>query len=347
MKVILFTPRMYSLTEMLKDGFEANGWEVKIADYRDMLPKCYSDFYERTVGLPNRLTKYWKPKYYSEINKKYLDYFNIENPDMVLIYNNQFFFPETLKKMRRNCKIVFYLGDNPLWSRTFDYNLQILQYSDYTISPDSYWTKELSSMGIPNIINDFIGYSNKVFFIASKIPDQIYSKYESDVIFIGSNYVDASGYKRALFMSKFEGFKFKIFGDRSWNRWLQYFPELLKNYHLINSRITNSELNYAINSAKIYVIDQNTGIINGIHNRVFEVIGAGCLPVVEWRKDIDRYFYGEIPTIKNYEESSEVINKYLNDETLRMKTIEILKKIVDDNYRPDLFVKRVVQKTTE
>ena len=35
-----------------------------------------------------------------------------------------------------------------------------------------------------------------------------------------------------------------------------------------------------------------TGIINGIHLRVFEAIGAGTLPLVEWREDIDDVFGG-------------------------------------------------------
>ena len=342
MKVILFVPKMYSLSELLKVGFESNGWVVKIADYKDMVPNIVSAFYDRTVGLPNKISKYWKPKYYKEINKRYIDFVGVENPDMILIYNNQFFFPETLNIIRQNCKIVFYLGDNPLWSNTFDYNLQILQYADYTISPDSHWTNELSSIGMPNIYNDFIGCSDEVFFKTKVIPTNIYKKYKSDIIFVGSNYSDASGYKRALFMSKFVDFDFKIFGNGSWKRWLKHFPELNESFNYLETRISDAELNYAINSAKIYVIDQNTGIVNGIHNRVFEVIGAGCLPIVEWRKDLDTHFDANLPTIKNYEETEIVVRKFLNNESLRLETVNSLRLKMEENFNPKIFVKRII-----
>ena len=100
MKVILFVPQNYSLAEMLKDGFEANGWEAKIADYQSILPHWYNRFYERTVGFPNRITKHWKPRYFKAINKAYLNLIEVENPDIVLIYNNQFFLPETIEKIK-------------------------------------------------------------------------------------------------------------------------------------------------------------------------------------------------------------------------------------------------------
>ena len=344
MKVILFIPKMYSLAEMLFDGFEANGWEVKIADYKEMLPKQVSIFYERTVGLPNRITKYWKPSYYKEINKRYLDFIETENPDMILIYNNQYFFPETIKKIKKNSKVVFYLGDNPLWSKTFDHNLEILKYSDCTLSPDSYWMQELSSIGMPNVICDYIGYSSKTFSPVNKIPEKLKSKYQSDLLFIGRNYDDSSGYKRTLFMSSFEGFNFKIFGGKEWYRWLQYFPKLINNFRLLNSRITNEELNIAINCCKIYPIDQNTGIINGIHARLFEVIGSGTLPIIEWRKDIETFFEGLVPTSKNYNLNSALASKYLDDEDLRIETITKLKLLIDNNYTPKLFVNRFLDR---
>ncbi len=344
MKALIFAPKKYSISSLLIIGFEKNGWNSEIVDIDSITQAFYSFLYNKTIGLPKFITGKFHKFYYKKINSRYLKIVSSQKPELIVIYNNQFFFPETIKQIKQTCKIVFYLGDNPLWSNTFDYNLQILQYSDYTISPDSHWTNELTSIGMPNIYNDYIGYSEKMFFKTKKIPDNIYKKYKSDLIFIGSNYTDASGFKRALFMNNFKDFNFKIFGNKSWNRWLKFFPELYKNFNHLENRISNTELNYAINSAKIYIIDQNTGIINGIHNRVFEVIGAGCLPVVEWRKDLDTHFNFKIPTIKNYEHSKKVISKYLNNESLRKKTINTLRTTMEENFNPELFVKRLVNK---
>lgn len=342
MKVILFIPRMYSLADMLTNGFEKNGCEVKVADYQSMMPKWYNKIYDKTVGFPNRILKHFKPNYYESINDRYLDFILKEKPDLILIYNNQFFLPKTLEKIKNNCQIVFYLGDNPLWSKTFDYNLEILKYSDLTISPDSYWMNELSSIGMPNIVCDFIGYSSKIFFPVAKISDKMKLKYQSDLLFIGRNYSDSSGFKRLLFLNSFEGLNLKIFGGEEWSKWLPSFSNLIMRFNLLESRISNEELNIAINCCKIYPIDQNTGIVNGIHARVFEVIGAGSLPVMEWRKDIDAVFGDLLPVIKNYNDSINIVKPYLLNERLRIETIKKLKLHMDSNYTPEKYTERLL-----
>src|SRR4030042_648123 len=343
MKALLFVPRVYSLAEMLQDGFEANGWEAKIADYQNLLPHWSSRFYERTSGLPNKITRFWKLGYFKAINKIYIDLIATEKPDLLLIYNNQFFNPETLEKIKKKCKIAFFLGDNPLWSKTFDYNLEILKFSDYTIVPDSHWQYELSSIGMPNITCDHIGYSSKRFYPVINIPEELKEKYSSDILFIGRNYRNSSGYNRTVFLNSFVGMDFKIFGTKEWNRWLPKFPELRMHFNLMQSRISNEELNIAINCCKIYPIDQHTGIINGIHMRVFEVIGAGVLPVMEWRKDIDTVFDGLLPVIKEYKMASEIVKHYIDDDLLRITSIKDIKRHIDNYYTPQLYIKRLIE----
>lgn len=342
MKVLLFVPQFYSLAEMLKDGFEANGWEAQIVDYVNLLPHWQNRLYERTAGLPNRVTKYWKPEYFRAINKRYLELVNSEKPELILIYNNQYFFPETIAKIKEKCKVVFFLGDNPLWSSTFVYNLEILKYSDFTVCPDTHWQFELTSIGMPNVVCDHIGYSSKLFFQCSNIPKDIQEKYKSNILFIGRNYADASGYKRSLFLNSFAGKNMKVFGTKDWLKWFPQFPELANHFHLMEGRISNTELNQAINCCKVYPVDQNTGIINGIHLRVFEIIGAGVLPVVEWRKDIDTIFGGILPTVKSYGEVGDLVDFYLDHEAERIETVERLRNHLKNSYTPALYVNRLI-----
>lgn len=344
MRALLFFPQAYSITDMLKDGFDGNGWEAIVADYQCLLSHRFNRLYEKTAGLPNRLTKYWKPAYYNLINEKYLELFTYIKPQVVVIYNNQYFFPETIEKIEKYSKIVFILGDNPLWSTTFDYNLAILKTADLVISADSHWQYELSSIGIPNVICDYIGYSSKRFFPTNKNKDQIKSKYSSDILFIGRNYKDASGYKRSLFFNSFAGMNLKIFGSREWLRWLPYFPDLEPHFNLQIKRVSHQELNDAMNCTKVYPIDHNTGIVNGIHLRVFEVIGAGTLPIVEWRKDLDMVFKKLLPVIKKYNEASEVTEYFLANEQIRKDTVGALRAHVAENYTPMLYVKRLIDR---
>ncbi|MCF6296418.1 MAG: glycosyltransferase [Flavobacteriaceae bacterium] len=341
MKALLFIPKQYSLSEMILDGFNANGVEAQIIDYTDFFSPFIKRVYTKTHGF-RKIAKYSEPAYYDFINTKYIEIINKEKPDIVYIYNNQFFFPDTLKKIKSKCKIVFFLGDHPLLSHTFDYNLDILQYSSYTISPDSHWKYELDSMGIPNVVCDQVGSSNKLFFQTSNISKEIKNKYESDLLFVGRNYSDSSGYKRTLFFNSFKDNDLKIFGNENWYKWFNFFPELEKNFILRNNRISHEELNLAINCTKVLPIDQNPGLINGIHLRVFEAIGAGTLPIMEWRKDIDLVFQGLLPVIKKYEEAQETVQLYLDDESLRIETINKLRQFVNNNYTPELLVKRLI-----
>jgi hypothetical protein len=344
MKVLLFIPQIYSLSEMLQEGFEANGWTSIIADYQKMITHNVNRFYEKTSGLPNRMTKYWKQVYFNLINKKYIEYCEQEKPDLLLIYNNQFFFPDTINKLKKYSKIAFILGDNPLWSKTFDHNLSILKYADLVLSPDTHWQFELTMVGISNVFCDYIGYSKKHFFAVSLIPEELKKKYESDLLFIGRNYPGSSGFKRTMFLNSFAGMNLKVFGTREWERWLPYFPLLKPHFYATQGRISTEELNFAINCTKIYPIDQNPGIINGLHLRIFESIGSGALPVVEWRKDIDEVFGGLLPVIKKYSEAKEIVNYFLDSDDLRKNTIEALRKHIETKYTPKYYVKRLLER---
>lgn len=342
MKVLLFMPKSYSLAEMLFNGFSENGWDVKIIDYKELLSKWRNRLYERTSGLPNRITKYWKPEYYKEINRQYVALVKAEKPDLVFIYNNQFVFPETLEKISKESKIAFFLGDNPLYSNTFDFNLSILKYSDYTISPDSHWTQELIAIGMPNIFTEQIGYSSKIFYKTDGIPNDLKEKYASDLLFIGSNYGSSAGYKRTMFYDSVRDYGLKIFGTNEWLKWLSYFPDLENCFTLLKSRVSNEELNYAINCTKIYPIDQNPWLINGIHVRVFETIGANALPIVEWRPDLDTFFNGHIPSVQKYSDLAKTVEYYLDHEKERVELVSFLRDYVSQKYTPTILVKKML-----
>jgi hypothetical protein len=344
MKALLFVPEVYSLAEMLSDGFHDNGWEAKVIDYKTVISHRINKLYEKTSGLPRKLTKYWKAQYYKLINKRYQEIFNEEKPEIVLIYNNQFIYPETISQFKRRAKVVFLLGDNPLWSNTFDFNLAILKYADLVLCPDSHWQFELSLVGIPNVVCDYIGYSKRFFFPVPVIAEDLKKIYDCDLLFIGRNYSGSSGYKRAMFLDSLTGLNLKVFGTKEWEHWLPYFPSLKPHFNATKSRISQEELNFAINCAKICPIDQNTGIINGLHLRIFESIGSGTLPIVEWRRDIDEVFGGLLPVIKRYSEAKEIANYYLQSDVLRRSTIETLRNHIETKYTPKCYVKRILDR---
>jgi len=342
MNALLLIPKKYSIANMLKRGFKDNGWTAKSIDFRDIVNNRRNFFYDKTAGLPNKINKKWKENYIRKINKEYITIFKKENPDIVFIYNNQFILPETLRLMKKKSKIVFFLGDNPLFTDTFKFNLDILKYSNYTICPDSYWKEQLSRIGIENIIIDYIGYDDEIFFSTVDIPIKIRNKYNSDALFIGEPHKGASAFKRASFYNSINIENFKLFGQKGWFGILNTFPLLKTKFNLLEKRVSDIELNYAMNCTKIFPIEQNRSIINGIHLRVFESIGAGTLPIVEWRKDLDTLFGKLIPTVKNYDELNHKIIYFIQNESERKNTITQLRHIIKTNYNPQKLVERII-----
>lgn len=342
MKALVLSMKRYSLTNLIKDGLEQNLVKVKVVDFNEMLPALYNLAYNKSTGFPNNKTRRFRQWYYNQINKTYLKIFELEKPDLVVIYNNQFVNYETISYISRKAKIFFYLGDNPLYSNTFDDNLAILTKSNFTLVPDTHWLFELHSIGMPNLMHDFIGYSENIFYKTNNINQLLKEKYQSNLLFIGRSYPDAAGYKRALFCNSIAKNGLKLFGPDSWRKWFYYFPELQTNFHLQNGRISDEELNLAFNCTKICPIDQNPGLINGIHIRAFETIGSGTLPVMEWRKDIDIVFKDKLPHFKSYSEANEIIEYYLHNDSVRNNKVNELSKHVLMNYTPKLLMSRAL-----
>lgn len=315
-------------------------FDAKIVDYYSFYHPKVNYLLDKTAGLPEKITTFYKPRYIEAINKKYLSIIESEKPDLIIIYNNQFFLPSTLKSIHGKTKIVFILGDNPLYSATSDYNLAILYHADLIISPDSFWTEQLNKLGLSRMVNDFVGFNPHENF--SFTPDNATKKtYGSDLVFIGRNYRDGSGYKRTLFYSKFASLDFKIFGNHEWLRWLEFFPELKPNFILKERAFSLQEINKVINCAKIYPVENNPGMFNGIHLRVFECIGSGVLPLPEWSLDLDTAFNKMVPSIKNYHEANEIARYYLDHDLERLELIGKLRKHLTENYLPSHFVSRL------
>lgn len=342
MKALLFVPKIYSIAEMLKCGFKENGCEAKIVDILDIMPRILNNIYVKTAGLPDKIVGKWKRNYYSKLNNNYILEYKKYEPDIVLIYNNQFVYPDTLKFFKRNSKIAFFLGDNPLFSATFKYNLEILKYSDYTICPDSYWRDQLISIGVDSAVLDYIGYDRKIFYKVEKVPNAVFEKFKSDALFIGNGYNGARGYKRSAFYNAISIDSFKLFGNSVWLKTIDDFPELKKHFYLLLNRISNEELNYAINSTKVFPVEQNSGIINGIHMRIFESIGSGVLPIAEWRIDLDNIFGPNLPVIKKYSSINDIIKYYIKNENERIETTKYLQKIVENDYQPEKMIQRLI-----
>jgi hypothetical protein len=346
MKVLLFIPEKYTIAGTLIQGFTALGYEVISIDYREYYAEWVSKIKRRTSKLNNKLKENIDDLYIKKINNKHLEKYLSHDPvDIVLIYNHELFLPETIRKIKHRSKVIFYLADSPYYSPGNDYSLTILKDADLIASPDTFWNKQISSLGFKNVIFSILGY-DKVKNYKYKPTKEEYGKYSNDVVFIGTNYKSSWGYKRAHFLNQFSDLDLKIYAHGpSWKTWRNQFPVLEKSIEFRTGRMSYVELNTILNCCKIYPVDANPGLLNGLHIRIFDCIASGILPVIEYREDLNTVFNGlEIPVIKNYKYAKRIANYYLKDENKRVNVIKSLKEFIEDKYSPEKSIKHLISK---
>lgn len=344
MKIVLISLKAYTLTSLVVQGFESLGWSVIVID-----PNDYSSrFQKRRTRLYSRLpVKYFGKalsKIQANLNSKYLEIIEKEKPELVIAYNDMQLLPETAIKIKETSKLVFYLGDSPYFVHKRSYNLPTFLQADYIFAPDTFWIEQLKVIGIKNIDYLLWGYSKKTNFI-TEITEDEKKQFANDVVYVGRNYHDTWGYKKALLFSKLTEFDLRIYGDSSWVKWFSYFPQLKNKVVLRKKPLTFNEVNCVYNCSKITVVDGNPGILNGIHLRVLESIGSGILPIVEYRKDIPLIFGSiKIPVINDYSEVADVVKYYLENENERKILSNSLLQYVNANYTPEIAAKYILQK---
>jgi hypothetical protein len=214
--------------------------------------------------------------------------------------------------------------------------------ADWIFAPDSHWIEQLKMLGIKNIKFEVLGWDQQTYYTLD--PDEEDRlKYASDLVFIGNSYVINWGFKRALFLSQFEHLDLKIYGTHHWFRWLEYFPGLKDHFVQIAKPISLDKVNLISNCCKIYPVDANPGILNGIHARIFDCIGSGILPLPEYRKDLDLVFNGvALPAIHNYNQGKEIAEYYLKRDDERKNLIKSLLAEVRTNYTPSIACSRIL-----
>ncbi|MBN1186725.1 MAG: glycosyltransferase [Bacteroidales bacterium] len=298
---------------------------------------------------PDIIRRKWERYLLKKINEWYLIQFINQKPDLVFIYNNAFVLPETLIWLkRRNVRIVFFLGDNPLFTHTSRYNLAILDYADAIFVPDTFWEKQLKKTGLSRVYYLMLPLPDEDYYPVSPetIDKEFKEHYRADIFYIGMGYNDSWGYKKAKFLSYFTNYDLKLYGNKAWRRWFQFFPELERFYTETNKYIPTSDLNKIYNLTKIIPVDGNPGIFNGIHLRTLEALAAGALPLMEYNMDMNIVFEGveELPVVKDFREIPDKAVLFLNDEKLRIKTVDEMKMSFLSKYSLKATADTILQK---
>lgn len=332
-KALLLCPAHYSLANSLKSILDLIAGEVIHTDIRSVINKSDLRINSQMFRFPHPVRKQWESYFLSKINRQVLDLVYNYSPDLVLIYNSQYLTPETCRDIRRRSKLVFFLGDSPFYTPQNNYYLSCLTHADLILSPDTYWTEQLTTVGLSGTLYFIPGVDKKSYFRID--GEEKKREEETDVLYVGSCYLNSWGYKKALLMNSFTGFNFRLYGNSAWRRWFTFFPALERVY-TESGFIAQDRLNGMYNRTRIIPVDGNPGIINGVHLRMFEALAAGALPLIEYRKDVDstifRDFKDDLPVIRDYSKAADIASYYLKHDRERVALVSAMNSFLDREY---------------
>ncbi|MGC9375622.1 MAG: glycosyltransferase family protein [Bacteroidales bacterium] len=343
MKAYILISQKYSFAKTFEQIFRKTGFETRSLDYRSQISPIKSKINTQIFRLPHRYRQKWNNYFLKKINNWYIKQFRETKPDLLFIYNNEMLLPETLLWLKKQkTKIVFFLGDNPLYTHTNSYNLTILQYADLILVPDTFWEFQIKKMGIDNAIHFLTPLPTDEYHPVESANTK---KYEKDVFYLGMSYKDSWGYKKARFLSYFTEFDLKIIGNDAWERWFKFYPELKSKFELQKGFMPTKELNQRYNAAKIIPVDGNPGIFNGIHARVTEALAAGTLPLMEYNNDMDFIFEGvnDLPAVKDYRQIPEMAKWYIEHNQARKAKVEEMTKVYEEKYNMERVINTITK----
>jgi spore maturation protein CgeB len=344
-KTMLLCPPKYSLKSVFENILINISSEVIYFDVLNYVSDFETKLNTQIFRFPNKIKSKWTTHYQQKINSRLLLDFQLQNPELVFVYNSEMLLPSTISKMKKTAKVIFFLGDSPFYTFTNNYFLTVLNMADLVLTPDSFWLQQLLTVGISNSFLFYPGMDDSSY---NKNPEQELLKTvkETDIIYCGMSYPNSWGYKKAMLLSKFTSLNFTFYGDRNWQRWFPFFPEL-RNSFQESGYIATPLLNAMFNKAKLMPVDGNPGVLNGVHLRLFEALSAGVLPLIEYRKDVDEILFKgiktELPLIKSYKSALSVAERYLSNDTLRSECIHEMKSHLAENYSHSKNAERIVE----
>jgi hypothetical protein len=348
-KTLLLCPQRYSINNLLFSILTTMSETVEVFDINASLGSQSLWLNDQAFRLPGRIRSKWEKYFQRTANASLLKKVDEFHPDLVFVYNSEFLLPETCSRIKKSSKLIFYLGDSPFYTPHNNYFLTCLTYADLLLSPDSFWISQLNTLGLDRTMHFIPGIDEKEYFRVDDklIPDHIR---HNEILYVGACYINSWGFKKAMLMSKFTDFDFKIYGNKAWSRWFDFFPELKPSF-VESGFLETGHVNLMFNRTKIIPVDGNPAIINGVHLRLMEALGSGALPLIEYRHDVDKLIFQgsgvDLPFIRNYDEAKDHAGYWLCHENERIQTVEAMRSFVLQNYSPEMNATRLAEKLSE
>lgn len=342
-KSLLLCTEKYSLYSSLLNILTLLSEEARGFDIRKLLNPLSLKVQTQMFRFPHKIRSGWETMILSQANTEFLREIRLYKPDLVFVYNSEYLIPETCTEIRKTARLVFFMGDSPFYTPMNPYYLSCLTYADLILCPDTFWIGQLNVMGINRTAYFVTGIDTSSYYV---INDQMttHNFENADILYSGSCYNNSWGFKKAMLMSQFTGFNFRLYGDRSWKKWFSFFPEL-QTHFTETGFITTERLNMMFNGSKLMPVDGNPAILNGFHLRLFEALGSGVLPLVEYRKDVEEILFNDssemVPLIKDYSQAGDLAGYYIKNNAERAGLTNSLREYIERKYSTAMNAERL------
>ena len=344
-RALLLCPGKYSLYNSLLAILSVLSEECKGYDLRGVINNYDLKIHSQIYRFPYKIRNAWEKYFLQKVNRIILSEINMYNPDFIMVYNSEFLLPETCLEIKKRAILIFFMGDSPFYTSLNNFFLPCLNNADLILSPDTFWLEQLNTIGIKNTFF-FCPGIDKGSYNVLNYSNLIPSDTITDILYVGTCYVDSWGYKKALLMNQFISFNFKLYGNSMWKRWFSFFPELEEHYKE-SKYIPTQSLNKLYNNTKLIPVDGNPGIVFGFHFRLLEALGSGALPLIEYRRDVEEKLfkgcYAKLPLLDDYTKASSMAEYYLKNESERKGITEELRNHIEKNYNNEINAQRILE----
>jgi spore maturation protein CgeB len=244
--------------------------------------------------------------------------------DLVLILKGGDIKEEILAELKTHVPILAnWWVDDPF---NQDANVNLHKYYDYFFVFDSSYIQDLKNAGAKNAFWLPCAFSPTSYF-----PGEVNPKYLTDLAFVASYFPP----REELFVHLTnEKLDISIWGP-NWEKaplqsFFKRYPNALKGINL-----PNSEASSLYRSAKICLnLNHNHSKIDGINQRMLEIIASGGFQICDFRKGFSEIFEDKKEIVYFYDskEIPELVDFYLNNETERKKIIQTgMKKVLSEH----------------
>ena len=336
-RTLILCPDRLSLRNVFVSTLDCISGETFTFDVKKALGTSRLRFNTQLANIPYKFRKYWERKFLKLANRFIYEEFKKVEPEIVLIYNSEYLLPETCFEFKKRSQLIFFLGDSPLYTHQNYFFLKCLSYADLILVPDSFWIQQLNVIGLKRTVFFFPGIDLKSY--NTIIQEKTERNFKNlDILYVGTSYKNSWGYKKALLMSHFIDFNFRIFGNSAWEKWFPLFPELEKVFTK-TGYINANKLNEMFNKSKIIPVDGNPAIINGVHLRLLESLGSGSFPLIEYRVDLENEVFSDcdfrIPFINDYSKATDIAKYWLAHDLERIQLAGEMRSHVIKRYSPE------------